>query len=175
MNDHMGPTREIEKILLLFDEQYEDLYCFLRRYTPPRESEDLCQQVFLELCNIPESENTSLGRDSLIKIARTLLRRRYRPLQRIHSALIDRNTKVKDEEHTDGPLPTTTRWLRKVSRELSSLPSDLRQSVRLVIAERNSLQEAAERMGVTSRLVETWTSTGLDMLTKRMCNYDNNA
>ena len=57
MNDNMGPTREIEKILLLFDEQYEDLYCFLRRYTPPRESEDLCQQVFLELCNIPESEN----------------------------------------------------------------------------------------------------------------------
>ena len=171
----MGPTRQVEKMLLLFDEQYEGLYCFLRRYTPPRETEDLCQQVFLESCRLTESENIRLDRDCLIKIARTLLRRRYRPLQRIHSALIDRNRQVEDEEHMDGPLPTTTRWLRKVSRELSSLPSDIRQSVRLVIAEGNSLHEAAKRMGVTTGLVETWTSTGLDLLTERMCNHDQHA
>ncbi|MAB84230.1 MAG: hypothetical protein CMJ24_12485 [Phycisphaerae bacterium] len=162
-------------ILELFESHYEELYCHIRRFSPPRESEDLCQQAFLELCNRSDFENFPLGRDSLFSTAETLLHRKYRPLQRIHSAL-RKQTHDRDEEHDlRNRISSTTRRLRKVSRELSELPSDIRQSVRLVVAERNSLQEAAERMGVTSGLVESWTMTGLEMLTKRMCNYDNNA
>jgi len=175
MIDEMGPTPEIEKILLLFDDHYEELYCFLRRYTPPREAEDLCQDVFLELCTDKRFESNQSQRDCLIGIARTMLRRRYQPLQRIHRALIHREDEAEDERQTEEPLPTTTRWLRKVSRELSALPKELQQSVRLVVAEGNSLHDAAQRMGVKSETVEAWTSTGLQLLTNRMCNHDQHA
>lgn len=170
-DDH-GPSSDTEKILLLFDEYYESLYCFLRRFTPPRETEDLCQLVFLELCNRKEHERSELEESSLFEIARAVLSQRYKPLQRIHRALINWTSDETELEPADEPQPTTTRWLRRVSRELATLPSDVRQSVRLVIAEGISLQEAAERMGVTTGLVESWTSTGLKMLTERMCNHD---
>ena len=170
-----GPSPHVEKMLLLFDAHYEALYCDLRRFTPPRETEDLCQQVFLELCNIQEDERTIAGEDSLLRIGRALLHARYRPLQRIHSALADRTPERTDEEKMNTPFPTTTRRLRRVNRELSALPSDIRQSVRMVIAEGRTLQQAAERMGVTVDLVDSWTTTGLDLLTKRMCNHDQHA
>ena len=172
MTYESGPSPHVEKMLLLFDAHYEALYCDLRRYTPQRETEDLCQQVFLELCNLHEDERMITDEDSLLRIGRSLLQARYRPLQRIHSAIAARTQRARDLEKMKNPLPTTTGRLRRVNRELSALPSDIRQSVRMVIAEGRSLQQAAERMGVTADLVETWTSTRLDLLTKRMCNND---
>ena len=33
----------------LFEQYYEELYCYIRRYTTPSEAEDISQQVFLDL------------------------------------------------------------------------------------------------------------------------------
>lgn len=159
-------------ILELFESHYEELYCHIRRFSPPRESEDLCQQAFLEMCNCSDFESNPPERDSLFRTAENILQRKYRPLQRIHRALTQQSHTPDEDNELRNRISSTTRSLRRVSRELSELPTDIRQSVRLVIAERNSLQEAAERMGVTSGLVESWTMTGLELLTKRMCNHD---
>ena len=175
MTHEPGPSPHVEIMLLLFDAHYEALYCDLRRFTPPRETEDLCQQAFLELCNLQERERKVVDEDSLLRIGRSLLQARYRPLQRILSAMTDRIRRRMDEEKMNAPQPTTTRRLRRINRELSALPNDIRSSVRMVIAEGRSFQQAAERMGVTADLVDTWTATGLDLLTKRMCNHDQHA
>jgi len=172
MRHESGPSPHTETMLSLFDAHYEALYCDLRRLTPPQETEDLCQQTFLYLCNLQESERKALDEDSLIRIGHSLLQARYRPFQRIHSAMRNRVLGAEREETMHTPQPTSTQKLRRVRRELSALPCDIQQSVRMVIAEKQSLQQAARRMGVTVDLVDTWTSTGLELLTKRMCNHD---
>ena len=172
MRHESGPSPHVETVLSMFDAHYEALYCDIRRHAPAYETEDLCQETFLELCNLKESERKNLDEDSLLRIGRSLLQARYRPLQRIHSALKGRGLGEEREETMHSPIPTSTNRLRMVSRELSALPRDIQQSVRMVIAEKQSLQQAASRMGVTVDLVDTWTTTGLELLTKRMCNHD---
>ena len=172
MRHESGPSPHMETMLFLFDAHYEALYCDLRRLAPPQETEDLCQQVFLEICNLEENERKTVDEDSLLRLGRSLLRERYRPLQRIHAALENRSLGSEREERMKSPLPTSTDRLRMVRRELSALPNDIQQSIRRVIAEKQSLQQAANRMGVTVDLVDTWTTTGLELLTMRMCNHD---
>ena len=69
------------------------------------------------------------------------------------------------------PQPATTRQLRVLGRALTKLSADQRQTLRLLIAEGLSKEEASLRMGVTPGLVEAWASSGLERLNKRMQNH----
>ena len=110
-------------------------------------------------------------------LARELLRRRYRPLLRIRHALDAFKsgttwTQGRLMNMNQHPQPATTRHLRVLGRALTKLSSDQRQTLRLLITEGLSKEEASLRMGVTPGLVEAWASSGLERLTERMCNND---
>jgi RNA polymerase sigma factor (sigma-70 family) len=160
----------MQQIMNLFEQRYEELYCYLRRFTNPTETEDLCQQVFLKLADEPNI--TALGSDGIFRIARTLLQSRYRPLLRIQKALRaiqggSRWNTAQLQNTNEHPQPMTTRRLRKLERAIKLLPADQRQSIRLVIAEGLTTEEASCKMGVTSSLVEAWASSGLERLNEQ--------
>merc|ERR1712087_918219 len=70
-------------ILSLFEQHYEELYCHLRRFTTPRETEQVCRQAFQELVSGETVGPVTPDRDSLFRVAERVLRDRYRPLRRI--------------------------------------------------------------------------------------------
>jgi RNA polymerase sigma factor (sigma-70 family) len=162
--------------MCLFEQFYEELYCYIRRYTTPAEAEDVSQQVFLDLADRPDAATISITRTELLHQARELLRQRYTPLLRIQHAL----KSIRDGLQWQGgqlmrasehQQPMATRRLRKLNRAMRQLPTDQRQAIRLVIAEGMDTEAASHRMGVTSSLVEAWTSSGLRRLDEWMCNH----
>ena len=172
----MQSPEPIKTIMRLFEKHYENLYCFMRRYTPPGECEELCQEVFLELSDGIAITNHSSMETTLYRMARELLRRRYRPLLRIRHALDafqsgttwTQGRLVNLNQH---PQPATTRHLRVLGRALTKLSTDQRQTLQLLITEGLSKEEASLRMGVTPSVVEAWASSGLERLNERMHNH----
>ena len=166
----------IKTIMRLFEKHYENLYCYMRRYTPPAECEELCQEVFLELADCTAVSDHPSMEMTLYRMARELLRRRYRPLLRIRHALDafksgttwTQGRLMNMKQH---PQPATTRHLRVLGRALTKLSSDQRRTLRLLITEGLSKEEASLRMGVTPGLVEAWASSGLERLNERMQNH----
>ena len=160
----------------LFEQFYEELYCYIRRYTTPSEAEDISQQVFLDLADQPNAARVTITRTELLLQARELLKQRYTPLLRIQNALRSIQNGLQWNQghlmHTqEHQQPMATRRLRKLQRAMRHLPTDQRQAIRLVIAEGMGTEHASHRMGVTSSLVEAWTSSGLKRLDEWMCNH----
>jgi len=164
------------QILGLFEQHYEELYCHLRRFTTPRETEQVCRQAFNELVTGETFGPIVPDRDTLFQVAERLIRERYRPLRRIAAALSQLNLHGdwKQGKETcqkkSGP-PVATRLLRKMEREMRQLPGDLRQALVLLIGQQLPLKEASTRMGVSEELIDKWATHGLRRLTQRMYSH----
>ena len=137
----------------------------------PRISASRCSSN--SLMNQPIASN---GKDALLRTARALLQSRYQPLLRVQKALRSirdgtRWNSAQLQNSHEHPQPMTTRRLRALERALIQLPSDQCQSIRLVIAEGLTTEEASVKMGVKSSLVEAWASSGLQRLNERIFNH----
>ena len=166
------------QILDLFEKHYEELYCHLRRFTTPRETEQLCREAFNELVSDDSIEPALPTRDHLFKVSERLLRERYRPLRRIAEAIRRLNSQDewksrKEQEQTGRKAPIATRLLRKMEREMKQLPSDLRQALILLVGQQVPVEEASLRMGVSEELIDKWATHGLRRLTQRMYSHGN--
>ena len=174
----MPQTTSTGQILDLFERHYEELYCHLRRFTTPRETEQLCRQTFNELVTGETLGPVIPDRNHLFQVAEALVRERYRPLRRIAEALSQLNLKGdwksgKENETAKRRSPVATRLLRKMEREMRQLPSDLRQALVLLVGQQVPIQEASNRMGVSEELIDKWATHGLRRLTQRMYSHGN--
>lgn len=164
------------QILDLFEQHYEELYCRLRRFTTPRETEQICRQAFNELVSGKTFGPIAPDREHLFAVAETLIRERYRPLRRIAAALtrLSLHGDWKCDQETEPSRsrpPVATRLLRKMEREMRQLPGDLRQALLLLIGQKVPLDVASTRMGVSEELLDKWATHGLRRLTQRMCSH----
>ena len=159
-------------ILSLFEQHYEELYCHLRRFTTPRETEQVCRQAFQELVSGETVGPVTPDRETLFRVAERVLRDRYRPLRRIAAALdqqnLDGEWNTGKENKKKSGSPVATRVLRKMEREMRQLPGDLRQALDLLIGQKMPLKEASIQMGVSEELLDKWATHGLRRLTQRM-------
>jgi RNA polymerase sigma factor (sigma-70 family) len=166
------------QILDLFEKYYEELYCHLRRFTTPRETEQLCREAFNELVSDDSVEPALPTRDHLFKVSERILCERYRPLRRIAEAVRSLNShdqwnSRKEHEKETRRAPVATRLLRKMEREMKQLPSDLRQALTLLVGQQVPAKEASLRMGVSEELIDKWATHGLRRLTQRMYSHGN--
>ena len=157
---------------------FQDLYCHLRRFTTPRETEQLCRETFNELVSDDSIETALPTREHLFEVSEKLLRERYRPLRRIAEAIRRLNSQKewnsrKEQKQGSGRAPVATRLLRKMEREMKQLPSDLRQALILLIGQQLPAEEASMRMGVSEELIDKWATHGLRRLTQRMYSHGN--
>ena len=172
----MPQTAPTEHILELFEGHYEALYCHLRRFTTPRETEQICRQAFNELVRGDRIQSARPDRDTLFRLADLLIRERYRPLRRIAQAVEQMNVygtcqHRKDDDALTPRTPVATRVLRKMEREMQQLPGDLRQAMLLLIGQKIPAEEASARMGVSTELLDRWATHGLRRLTQRMNSH----
>ena len=174
----MPQTTSTGQILDLFERHYEELYCHLRRFTTPRETEQLCRQTFNELVTGETLGPVIPDRKHLFQVAEALVRERYRPLRRIAEALSQLNLNGdwkpgKETGNSRRKSPVATRLLRKMEREMRQLPGDLRQALVLLVGQQVPIQEASNRMGVSEELIDKWATHGLRRLTQRMYSHGN--
>ena len=72
-------------VLCLFEQYYERVYCFARRSLDQPTAEDIAQEVFVRLMNIPNLESRTINASYLIKIADNLIKRRHRRQRRFET------------------------------------------------------------------------------------------
>ncbi len=161
----MASESKTLRVLSLFEQYYERVYCFARRSVEPSSAEDIAQEVFVRLLNVPDLETREIHASYLIKIAENLIKRGHRRKQ-----LLDQHTarERRKAEHENKPAGRRTEAgadaKRRLKQDLGSLTPHEQEAVRLIVLRGLSYDEAARALGVTTSSVNNWKFRGLQRL-----------
>lgn len=150
-------------ILQLFDDYYTRVFCFARKSLPAEQAEDIAQEVFTRMLQLEHLERIEISISYLIKTADNLIKRRWNRGQRFHRYVDNVKTGVRPPARTERPnICAETR--EDMNARLSRLTDAERETVRMVICEGMSYQEASEAMGVPVSTINNWKYRGLQKL-----------
>lgn len=153
------------RVLSLFEQFYERVYCFARRSVDPSSAEDIAQEVFVRLLNVPDLETREIQVSYLIKIADNLIKRRHRrqKLMDQHASSARRKIEAEHKPHAR-QNESESETMRGLRHELGSLTDHEEEAVRLIVLRGLSYDEAALALGVTTSSVNNWKFRGLKRL-----------
>lgn len=161
----MASESKALRVLNLFEQYYERVYCFARRSVDNTMAEDIAQEVFVRLLNVPDIETRTIEVGYLIKIADNLIKRghRRRKLMERHVANTRREIE-KEHRPTSGREESGDERTRRLQQQLSSLTEREQEAVRLIVLRGLSYEEAALALGVKTSSVNNWKFRGLKRL-----------
>ena len=155
----------------LFEHYYPSLCLFAKRFIDDRETrEDIVQEVFFRLWDKRKQITvTSSAQNYLLTSVRNLCLnylRRQEVQQPFEESLFDQ---PEDEE---GDRLIQLRELEKLLEQtLAMLPPEYRLAFELNRMEGKSLEEVAQRMGVSTRTVERYRDKGIALLQTELKEY----
>lgn len=152
-------------ILELFDRYYDRVYAFARRSLDASSAEDITQDVFARLMDLPDIETRELSVSYLLKIADNLVKRRYQRKRKLESILESTRTAISAAGRAD-TASAPARWEagRAPSRDLDALRGRERDVLDLVVCRGLSYQQAASALGVRVTDVNNWKHRGIQRL-----------
>lgn len=161
----MSSESQALRVLNLFEKYYERVYCFARRSVDAQTAEDIAQDVFVRLLDLPDLETRIIESSYLIKIADNLLKRRYRKLQQFYRHAAEERERVceaacRPGDRAGGGVEQVSD-LAESLRQLSQCEQD---AVQLIILRGLSYDEAAAALGVKTSSVNNWKFRGLQRL-----------
>ncbi|MEN1704400.1 MAG: sigma-70 family RNA polymerase sigma factor [Planctomycetota bacterium] len=159
----MSSTRD-ERILQLFEAHFDRVYRFARRWLDAAAAEDIAQETFVRLIDVPDLETREILPSYLTKIAQNLIFRAAERAKRHERALdelakrghFDRSAASEPERHTEG--------LGRFSEALAGLDAHEQQAIRLIVLDGVSYREAATAMSAPQTSVTNWRYRGLRRL-----------
>ncbi len=153
------------KVLQLFDDYYERVYCFARRLTPPDQAEDIAQEVFVRLLESKNLEKLTISVSYLLKTAENLIKRRYGRSQRFLKYIERTSRDVRSSlESEDDESEARLNDGAELDEHLGRLSPDERDAIRLIVCEGMSYEHAARSLGVPTTTVNNWKYRGLRKL-----------
>ncbi|MEM1185451.1 MAG: RNA polymerase sigma factor [Planctomycetota bacterium] len=160
-------------VLGLFESHYERVYAFARRSLDASAAEDIAQDVFARLLDLPDLERREISVSYLLKIADNLVKRRYWRRRKLDEILEDTRTasgKPGRSAQADGGA----RWdaTPTAPGELSTLRPCEREVVELVVCRGLSYQQAASALGVRVSDVNNWKHRGIQRLKQHAVPQD---
>ena len=169
----MASESKALRVLNLFERFYERVYCFARRSVDASTAEDIAQEVFVRLLNVPDLETRTIEVGYLIKIADNLIKHghRRRKLMERHAALarreIEKEIKTSNFQRNQGIERTHT-----LQHQLSILTEHEQEAVRLIVLRGLSYEEAACALGTKTSAVNNWKFRGLQRLKQHGSRQD---
>lgn len=169
-----GDERDFESFL---SDQHPGLLHFLRLRTGEEDARDIAQESLMRLLRYRDTQPASAWRPLLYRIARNLLKERYR---RSRSRNEHQNVRLDAVALADpGPQPELAahqaqqmKWLREA---VLSLPPRCRQVFVLVRVDGLSQAEAARRCGISVKTVEKHLACALAALCDKAGIWDSEA
>ena len=155
----------------LFEHYYPSLCLFAKRFIDDRETrEDIVQEVFFRLWDKRKQITvTSSAQNYLLTSVRNLCLnylRRQEVQQPFEESLFDQP----DDEEGDG-LIQLRELEEQLAQALAQLPSEYRLAFELNRMEGKSLEEVAQRMGVSTRTVERYRDKAIALLQTELKEY----
>jgi RNA polymerase sigma-70 factor (ECF subfamily) len=163
----MASTSESQALLVLklFEKYYERVYCFARRSVDASTAEDMAQEVFVRLLDVPDLETRVVEVSYLLKIADNLIKRSYRRKQQFERHIHDqRRAGVCDAPQAQDPEYLKVDLQRAVKDTLHALSEREQEAVRLIVLRGLSYEEAAASLGVNTSSVNNWKFRGLQRM-----------
>ena len=155
----------------LFEHYYPSLCLFAKRFIDDRETrEDIVQEVFFRLWDKRKQITvTSSAQNYLLTSVRNLCLnylRRQEVQQPFEESLFDQP----DDEEGDG-LIQLRELEEQLAQALAQLPPEYRLAFELNRMEGKSLEEVAQRMGVSTRTVERYRDKAIALLQTELKEY----
>lgn len=149
---------------VLFEEHYDDLVRYLRRYTgDPEEAADAAQEAYARLVARPPSTTHNL-RAWLFTVATNVVRDNWKRSRRATSL----DAAPANTEHVVAPIAIEQIERRSAVREmLDSLP-DQDRTLLLMWAEGFKHREIADAIGTTTKSIGTMIARALTKLSKKL-------
>lgn len=161
----MSSESQALRVLNLFEKYYERVYCFARRSVDAQTAEDIAQDVFTRLLDLPDLETRIIESSYLIKIADNLLKRRYRKLQQAYRHAAGERDRVEGKACRPGDRAVGGEvWESDLAESLRHLSECEQDAVQLIILRGLSYDEAAAALGVKTSSVNNWKFRGLQRL-----------
>ncbi|MEO0716798.1 MAG: RNA polymerase sigma factor [Planctomycetota bacterium] len=167
-----NPKPPNEIVLELFIEHHTRVHAFVRSMVDPATADDITQETFFRLLKLRDLPTREISSSYLIKIAHNLVKRRARRAAML-DRLVEREAERQSQHAARSPAqraahaePTPGRTA-DVAAELTALPSNHSEAVRLIVCEGLSYRAAASAMGVTVTTVNNWKHRGLTTLRQR--------
>jgi RNA polymerase sigma factor (sigma-70 family) len=151
-------------ILSLFDKYYTRVFCFARKSLPAEQAEDITQEVFSRMLQLKHLEEIDVSISYLIKTADNLIKRRWNRGQRFKRYVDTVKTGVRPSPRTINKEHVCPETRSDLEARLDRLTDAERDTVRMVICQGMSYQEAAAAMGVPVSTVNNWKYRGLQKL-----------
>lgn len=156
-------TTRAQLVLELFDTYYTRVFCFARKSLPAEQAEDIAQEVFTRMLQVKGLEQLDISVSYLIKTADNLIKRRWNRGQRFNSYVDSVKTGVRAPRRVERP-DVTKETREDLDARLARLTEPERDTVRMVICEGKSYQEAAAALGVPVSTINNWKYRGLQKL-----------
>jgi len=151
-------------VLSLFDQYYTRVFCFARKSLQAEQAEDIAQEVFSRMLQLEHLEEIEISVSYLIKTADNLIKRRWNRGQRFQRYVDTVKAGVRPVRrhvNTEHVCPDVRSDL---ATRLDRLTDTERDTVRMVICQGMSYQEAAAAMGVPVSTINNWKYRGLQKL-----------
>ena len=152
-------------VLEMIDEYYERVLCFVRRSLPGGEADDVVQETFLRILRLKELRRGSISISYLIKVADNLIKGDYLRRRRFRRYL-DQAHPVR--RNGQGASDHRSPRADDLDRRLRSLTERERDTLRLIVCEDLSYEEAAHCLGVPVSTVNNWKHRGLRKLRREL-------
>jgi len=163
----MQDDRRSRILLDLFERHYERVYAFARRSVDPASAEDIAQEVFLRVLDLPDLETRAIAASYLVKIADNLMKRRFWRRRKLESII---DATARDHAVRPATPAKSDASARQAdgseSGELASSPlrPGERDVLDLVVCRGLSYQQAASSLGVRVSDVNNWKHRGIQRL-----------
>lgn len=156
----MGASSTGTFVLNLFERYYDRVYWFARRSVDAPTAEDVAQEVFVRLLNMPGIEMREITVNYLLKVAENILRRRFQ--QNVRAGVIAEQRGERDAGDLDLELALDA--LMGSEEMLAKLNDGEREALRLIVCEGLSYEAAALALDTKVSTVNNWKFRGIQKL-----------
>lgn len=161
----MASESKALRVLNLFEQYYDRVYCFARRSVDGSTAEDIAQEVFVRLLDVQDLENREIQVSYLIKIADNLIKRGYRRDKLRERHAMDRRREIETKHKTEVKRPRGGgERAEMLMRGFGAMTEREQEAVRLIVLRGLSYEEAAKALGVKATSVNNWKFRGVQRM-----------
>ena len=167
--------KRARRVRELFDLHHRRVRLFLRRLTSSEQADDIAQEVFFRLLQVPNIERREISVGYLFRIGENLVRKRYHRDQRHRKASEEiryRSNTFAGEVSGDREPFLGTNGSREMAfvgskalhQAMGLLTNNEQAAIRLIICRGLSYEQAAQSLGVNVSTINNWKHRGVNKL-----------
>lgn len=156
-------SRQADRVVMdLFEAYYERVYWFARKSVDRATAEDVVQEVFVRLMDIPDLPTRKVSVSYLLKMADNLMKRRHRRMRQFEVFVARDRGRAESGRQDRGELGSSPDGPGVL--DSAPLSGAEYQALRMIVCEGMSYEAAAKSLAVRTSTINNWKFRGIQKL-----------